>query len=205
MTEQKNPGHELANVISISAQRDWTDEQWAEHDARVAAANPVATVALPRATLDQFGWPARALRDARSADRARPSCARILANDFGRTNVVVLSGPSGCGKTVAAACWALDRGQRTRFVRAATFAAASRYDAEQRSLWYDADALVLDDLGAEYLDAKGSFLVDLDELVDTYYGDLRPLVITTNAQKPAFAARYGERVMDRLRQCATWY
>ena len=63
---------------------------------------------------------------------------------------------------------------------------------------------MLDDLGAEYVDAKGSFLVDLDELIDTYYGDERPLVITTNLTKDDFKARYGARIERRVRECGKW-
>ena len=94
--------------------------------------------------------------------------------------------------------------ERKGRLRAAKFAANSRYDADAREAWMLAPALVLDDLGAEYLDAKGSFLVDLDELIDTFYGDGRPLVITTNTDAAAFKARYGERIVDRLRECGVW-
>ncbi len=85
------------------------------------------------------------------------------------------------------------------------FAAGSRYAIEHRELWQDANALVLDDLGAEYLDAKGSFLVDLEALVDEYYGSQRPLVITTNLTAAGFKARYGARVVDRFREVGTWF
>jgi DNA replication protein DnaC len=202
--EPKNIGDAFA-AIPISAMSDWTDEQWAEHDARVAADRaPSVLPVLARTPLEDLGWPARALSEARAADLTRPAVARMLAHDFDKHNVVVLSGAAGCGKTVGAARWAMDRHKRATFVRASTFAAGSRYNAEQREAWYEAQALVLDDLGAEYLDAKGSFLVDLDELVDTYYGGMRPLVITTNCTGKQFQERYGARVWDRLRECAKW-
>ena len=89
-------------------------------------------------------------------------------------------------------------------------------------------ALVLDDAGAEFADASGSYRVDLDELVDRFYADARALVITTNlvyatprqrdeavraakergesadADVPTFTDRYGERVTDRIRECGRW-
>ena len=59
-------------------------------------------------------------------------------------------------------------------------------------------------VGAEYLDAKGSFLVDIDELIDTFYAQRKPLIITTNCTQRQFAERYGERITDRMTECAQW-
>jgi DNA replication protein DnaC len=64
---------------------------------------------------------------------------------------------------------------------------------------------VLDDLGSEYADAKGNFLVNLDELIDTFYGDKRPLLITTNCTDSEFKQRYGARIVDRIRECGSFY
>lgn len=190
------------------AMTEWTEEQWAARDAQVAADREAQRHIVedmpPRHELEDHGWPHRALRIAMEVDRSSPAVTRLMANVFSRSNVIVLSGPPGCGKTVAAACWTLDRKIRSRFVRASTFAAASRYNADQRNEWFSAPALVLDDLGAEYLDAKGSFMVDLDELVDTFYGSEKPLIITTNCTLDQFRSRYGERVVDRLRESASW-
>ncbi len=156
------------------------------------------------ASLDELGWPARAISEAATADTAKSAIVRLAGWDPNERSACILSGPPGTGKTVGAAHWCLARSERIRFVRASTFAASSRYNAEQRSLWYESAGLCLDDLGAEYLDAKGSFLVDLDELVDTYYADQRPLLITTNLDAKGFKARYGSRVEDRIRECALW-
>lgn len=188
----------------------WTDEQWAEHDARVAeqrekdvaASTPLS---VPREhPLSSFGWPAMYLRDAEVADVTLPACARLLSHDFAEQHIVVLSGAAGTGKSVAAARWAMQARPCPTFVMASRFAASSRYDSEQRDVWFDAGALVLDDLGTEYLDTKGSFLVDLDQLVETFYADLRPLVITTNCTDKQFQSRYGVRVWDRIRHRARW-
>jgi DNA replication protein DnaC len=119
--------------------------------------------------------------------------------------ILVLSGPPGCGKTVAATWWALNGKHAPRFVRATAFATASRYQNDERDSWLAGRSLVLDDLGTEYADSKGSFLVDLDELVDTFYADKKPLVITTNCTAAEFKKRYGERVTDRIRECGSWF
>ena len=189
-----------------------TDEQWAEHDARVAverakeAAEEAADQEARRyGRLTKAGFPQRALDAVRTADEAKSAIARIKTWDPEKSSVLVLSGAAGCGKTVAATWWALRHARSTIFVRASTFAASSRYDRETRAAWFAASAMVLDDLGTEYLDAKGSFLVDLDELIDVYYGDRKPLIITTNCKAEVFGKRYGERIVDRIRECGVFF
>lgn len=198
------------NVPLPAAIADMTDEQWAEHDARVAAARArdeaLVEADRRRAMSDAFcraGFPQRALDSARNAQNTN-AVTRVRGWDPARESVLVLSGSPGCGKTVAAAWWALRQPNAPTFVRATTFAASSRYDRETRATWFGASALVLDDLGTEYLDAKGSFLVDLDELMDVFYGDRKPLLITTNCALSTFRDRYGARVVDRLRECGAF-
>lgn len=195
-----------ASVMSM------TDEQWAEHDARVAASIEAERTAQSadrqrgkRAGLSKAGFPARALEAARVADESKSAIVRVKSWEPEDESVLVLSGSPGCGKTVAAAWWAMRRNQPPAFVRATTFAASSRYDRETRAAWFSAEAMVLDDLGTEYLDAKGSFLVDLDELLDVFYGDRKPLLITTNCTTTVFRERYGARVVDRIRECGSWF
>jgi hypothetical protein len=191
----------------------WSDEDWAKHEARLAAVKPAVDTFVPSnwansksrsRSLADMGWPARALDEADNADTSKTAITRLSTWNLDERNVVVLSGPPGTGKTVGAAHWCLGRRERIEFVRASTFASSSRYDQTARARWYDAAGLCLDDLGAEYLDSKGSFLVDLDELVDTYYADKRPLIITTNLDGNEFKRRYGRRVEDRIRECALW-
>lgn len=153
-------------------------------------------------------FPARAVAAARAADTSTPAIAAISewanANEEG---IAVLAGVPGCGKTTAATWWALEL-QHGRpapmFLRATELASTSRFDADARAHWMRASALVLDDLGTEYADAKGSFRVDLDELVDVFYAGRRTLVITTNGTRDEFHTRYGERIYDRLRECGAW-
>lgn len=190
----------------------WTDEQWTEHDRKIAeqraketAEAEVRRVREKYGRLEKAGFPLRAIRAAEAADVSRSAIARVRDWSPEDKSILVLSGPAGCGKTVAATWWALRRDWPPAFVRATTFAASSRYDRETRDAWFEASALVLDDLGTEYLDARGSFLVDLDELLDVYYGNAKPLVITTNADVASFKSRYGERVSDRVRECGVWF
>lgn len=203
----------LGDVLPIlTAFAGWTDEQWAEHDAKVAAniAHEREAAVAPLFVVPAWGergWPRRALEAAAVADESRQAVQRIRAWDPGDKSVLVLSGEPGCGKTVAATWWATHSpryNRVARFIRATTFATSSRYDQVARQFCYGAAALVLDDLGTEYLDGKGSFNVDLDELVDTFYSEERPLVITTNLGPEAFKGRYGERVADRIRECGRW-
>lgn len=193
----------------------WTDEQWAEHDAKVAATREEqrrVVEASPRGPIDleKLGWPKRALVVAEKAPRLGSAVRFLLHHRFGgekAKTIVILSGPAGCGKTVAAAMWAAeraDRGEPTTFVRASDFAASSRY-GDVRDRWKTATALVVDDLGVEYLDEKGSFLVDLDDLLDLYYSTMKPIVITTNSTLEMLGQRYGSRVYDRLRESGKFY
>lgn len=180
------------------------------------------------------GWEARPLRvvQAPEYDEARASSylAAMRALDDGkRGGIVVLAGLPGSGKTAAACRWAWTRPcTNARFLRAAAFFRSSRYAREgidgTRDEILRYPALVLDDLGAEYADAAQSYRTDLLELIDAFYADERALVITTNIAyaSPAardalkargaavdeaaqtFAERYGEQIVDRLRECGRW-
>lgn len=208
----KNLDGGISKVLALVPQL--SEDEWIARDAAVAAernrqteASKGAAAAAKRAELEAAGFPLRALRVAEVAEK-NETIARIETWDralaSGGRCVLVLAGAPGCGKTVSATRWALGRARVPRFLRAASFAAQSRYDDAKRDL-LASPAIVLDDLGAEYADAKGSFLTDLDELVDTFYGNEKPLVITTNVEsREQFASRYGLRIFDRLRECALW-
>lgn len=164
------------------------------------------------------GFPRRAVTDgmAGDLDTSGPYFKALEGLD---PELIVLSGGVGTGKTTATSWWGCRRHvafRRTTFITAAELARSSRYGEEREKL-LSADALVIDDLGAEYLDAKGNFLTDFDELIDRFYSDRRPLVLTTNIAFPSpeargkakgteqtFADRYGNRAVDRLRQAGRW-
>lgn len=210
MSERLSRLASIAEAVGLAlptVMTSWTDEEWAAHDAKIAAARASQTAATdPRAAaLTANGFPRRALEEAAIADASKSAITRVsrwLARPEG---VLVISGGEGCGKTVAASWWALRLAQVATFVRAATFAASSRYERDDRCALLAVSALVLDDLGAEYLDGKGSFLVDLDELIDVFYGDRKPLLITTNCTDDDFKKRYGARIAGRIRERGAFF
>lgn len=140
-------------------------------------------------------------------------------------HILVCAGNPGTGKSVGATWHALQEHMRggglPRFLTAASYFRMGRYGdgGNERERVLESSALILDDLGAEYLDAKGSALVDFDELIDAFYSRQHKLIITTNirfttpehrakhkapATEPTFLERYGARVTDRLRHCGKW-
>jgi DNA replication protein DnaC len=148
------------------------------------------------------GFPIRALQEARAPHLRAPGIVALAAWSPERRNLAVLSGPVGCGKTVAATWWALTQTHRdVGYVRATTLAATGLDDDATHDL-LGRDALVLDDLGIE--DEDGRVVADVDELVDTFHGSGRPLVITTALSATEIATRYGSRVADRIVQAGHW-
>lgn len=115
----------------------------------------------------------------------------------GRT-IVVLSGGVGCGKTCAAGWWITQ--SRGDWISASALATLSPFDEASRERMHS-PRLVIDDLGAEYLDAKGFLASLLDSLWDYRYSHRLPTVVTTNLTLKQFQARYSERIKDRLREC----
>lgn len=156
------------------------------------------------ARLRSQGWPQRALEHATSPTDLTQSLAAVRAWNP-RESAIVLAGDKGAGKTVAAAWHALNDPASAvwRFVRGAQLVRFSRFSDDWRRV-LEAPRLCIDDLGAEYADAKGSFISDLDELVDTFYADRRPLIVTTNLGGDEFRVRYGARIADRLIEAAAW-
>lgn len=114
----------------------------------------------------------------------------------GRT-FLLLMGSAGAGKTLACT---LALARRGMFVRALELARLSVYEQNDRFTLesaHKASTLVIDDLGAENL--HDGWRPVLDELIDIRWGNQRKTIITTNLDKTAFKARYGERISDRIR------
>ena len=169
------------------------------------------------------GVPRRALEVLSAAQDTLATDA--VAGDIG---LLVLSGSPGSGKTVAAAKWiALYYRDRKNWRRRAWMDGREE-DSDVgyafsfgcgQAMWIGANAmaridhygegvgelakvsrLVIDDLGAEYLDAKGFYLSMLDEVLNDRYAAKRPTLMTTNLDRDGFKARYGERIADRVRE-----
>ena len=153
--------------------------------------------------LDELADPAQVTEDT-------PGMRAIA--DLPPTGISGLAANVGAGKTYAAHCWLLRTWQDDpadwsahglRMVTASEFARRSRYK-DKFSPLVAAKRLVIDDLGVEFADPKGSFLVDLDELVDLRWRAKLPVLITTNLIASDFKARYGERIADRIRSEGRW-
>lgn len=127
-------------------------------------------------------------------------CVRALQS---QRTLTILSGRTGCGKTVAAAgwlySWALEFRQGL-WLTAARLARWNRYETEKMNQVLMVSRLVLDDLGAEFIDTKGFFMALLDELVNERYANGRQTVIATNLNSEEFKDRYSERIVDRIRE-----
>lgn len=201
-----------AEIIDFSA---FTPEQWAAHDARIAAEREKEAAdaeAQRRAEWERkrpgvllaAGVPPRKLNKATMPeyDESNPAWLAVAGLRLGGDSPVrVLAGPKGCGKTTAAVRWLYTHGgPRPAFSTAAAFVAAGRFDREYRQRWEGATAMVLDDIGVEFADAKGSFLSDLDEFVNHWAESYGVLICTTNSSQAEFKARFGERISSRVRE-----
>jgi DNA replication protein DnaC len=184
---------------------DKTPEEWAQWDADIAAAREAAAVEDEKNAAQMriermlaSGFPRRAVDAAQAAKRTRAIEHMQAWGESGET-IAVLSGNPGSGKTVAA-CEYVIRTKRSEamFVRAGEYSASSHY-GDDRKRWLAATVLVCDDIGAERGDC------DWDLLIDKFYGDKRRLILTTNLRADDFKKRYGERVVDRIRECGKWY
>jgi DNA replication protein DnaC len=164
----------------------------------------------------EWPWPVRALEVARSADPTDTilNLQRWYDSDENAERpIAVVSGSYGIGKTVALVWVGLYRlaFERPRFITAQQLARMSRegrfafvdemFDGETN--W--SNVLLLDDVGAEHADARGSWLADFDEIVDRFYRTKYMLVLSTNLTAKAFRLRYGMRVCDRLAECGKWF
>lgn len=195
-----------------------SDEEWADRERRAQTAENRRKSARARRAwekraelLVQQGAPARTVQFALSAafDSSAPGVEALagwLPADDSAKPVRIIAGGVGVGKTVAAVRWLLERGgDRPTFIRANAFEAAGRYDSELRRRWQTCTAMVLDDIGCEYADAKGNLQSDVEELVDVFITGRVGLVMTTNLAWQTFEQRYGPRVWSRLKASARWH
>ena len=172
----------------------------AEERGRVAA-----RAARSRAAVKATGLPERLVRLVAAGALRETDAVAAMREPAG---ITVLSGAPGCGKTVAAASWLFDWAahhlEAGLWLTAARLQRWDRYSRAEMDRLFGYPRLVLDDLGTEYLDERGSFMTTLDELVNERYASGRPLVITTNLNVEAFKQRYGERIADRIREAGVF-
>ena len=215
-TREQLPAAEHFDAIAerYGIEAGLSDEQWAERDAAVDAkakgeaarsreyelrerCKSLAAHGAPRGLLD--------LLESGGVEKDGKAMSDVKAWQQSRNRIAVLSGSVGVGKTVAAVRWLANHGGLSPcFVRAGDFEARGRYNHKFRDAWQNASGMVLDDMGAEYKDAKGNLIADLDTLVDTYAVGRGRLIITTNLTWQEFQERYEERISSRIVGSASW-
>lgn len=153
--------------------------------------------------LDACGAPRRAITRV-CLTGATEETAAILALRSAPGSVVVLGGAVGVGKSTAALAWLLEHmlaGTSCRWVHAHDLDRLSgREDRDNLDRVLAIGALVIDDLGVEYLDRGGYLAAVIDRIVSARTEIEAPTVITTNVTPDTFVTRYGQRVADRIRE-----
>jgi len=133
-----------------------------------------------------------------------PAIRAILEAELAGKSMVALSGGVGCGKSAAAARYAIGairRARTTMWLQAWHLSRLSAFDAEVFTRYTEAPVLVIDDIGAEYQDEKGFWMMMLGGIInDRYDNDATMTILTTNLSGPRFKERYGERISDRIRE-----
>jgi DNA replication protein DnaC len=190
---------ELAAVEKAIAERA-RDARRREEEAKARAAEALA---LALKTLPERGVPAKALEAL--AGPLRDSAALRAARAFTSPaqtmkTILVLCGDKGCGKTVAGALCCTQAPLGARFIEVSRLARIDRYSEAAMGPLETCSVLVIDDLGAEFLDEKGGLLSKLDGIINTRYASNLKTVLTTNVPAAIFAKRYGERIADRIRE-----
>lgn len=194
------------------------DREVAEQSAKDAALTERSRMSTRSGELKDNGFPEMAIAAALTEldDTFAMRRARLfvqMAHHGLKKKLLVLAGGVGTGKTTAAT-WVAMKGQDPRpgFIRISELERRGRYDRELGKWLQDKTSLVIDDVGAEFLDGKGAFRSLLDEIIDTFYSNKRTLVMTTNLrpirksddEPEQFRERYGDRVWSRLSQLGEW-
>lgn len=190
-----------------------TEEQWKERDAVVQAEQNDAQRSLEekharerRQALVNWGVPVKDIERVCLAQLDDTPAMVVVREDV--HGILVLSGRIGCGKTTAAAWWIAQESKVSPYLKVKDpmfipiykLERTSRYDDDAMACVEKAKRLVIDDLGGEFLDSKNAFVALLRGLIDARYNNALPLLITTNLTAVQFKERYGERVVDRIRE-----
>lgn len=121
----------------------------------------------------------------------------LLARPSG--GIVVLAGGLGTRKT-GSACWLLGQVEDGMYTKASHLLSIAMKDHETHLRLSRARAVVLDDLGIEVLDREGYWLATFTSLFDDWCYSQCWAVLTCNLTVDQFRQRYGERVVDRIRE-----
>lgn len=118
--------------------------------------------------------------------------------------ILVLAGPFGVGKTVAAYAWLRSRPAPWVWTKAPRLESMP-YDYADLCRFKEASALVIDDMGCEFVDTRGRYWSTLNGIIDERREWRRPTCLTTNiTDKRQFAERYGGGLADRLCDGGAW-
>lgn len=199
-------------------------EIWAERDGRARVALEVMSGPSAEVLHEKWGIvheDALLIRGLSRTTAFRETHAIRCAREFlaeasaGVVKIMVQSGSRGVGKTIAGA-WTMlvarpDLGGKSWpterhpvMISASTIAMWGSYGfVAERDRIARCKVLVIDELGIE--DSTRGFGPYLNELVNQRAGAAGYTVITCNLSVPEFAAKYGSRIMDRLRQRGAWF
>jgi len=118
-------------------------------------------------------------------------------------------GPVGVGKSHLAAC-IFNAVKATRCGWVERWIIASQMvemlsPGDRRSVWrrrlVEANPLVIDDIGGEYRTEWGE--AEIEYVISRRYDKQRMTILTSNLSPEKLGERYGERVIDRIREVAT--
>lgn len=199
----------------------WRERRDAEHRAELEAEEAERRGRLEAAAeqkrlkaLAEAGVPLKDLR-LFAEGGARSTEPLMAAQAFYRSGSVLLAlaGAKGVGKTAAASWWAMQphpgngvhEPRPVRMLDAHELARIDRFDQEAMCALEMATGLVIDELGGEFLDTKGAFRSLVNGLINKRYANALPTVVTANLTLADFAARYGERLVDRWREIGEFY
>lgn len=161
--------------------------------------------------LSAWGVPTR-IRDNLGHDEFHDTEAIEYAKQFLKSGkeawCMILSADKGAGKSTAAgyflreSVWQPGKPSLkppTYWRTGSGLARLSNYGPEWESV-IKSRFMVIDDMGMEYLDKNGNLLTKLDEIFYYRHGEYLKTFITTNLNRDDFVYRYGERIVDRVRE-----
>lgn len=158
-------------------------------------------------------------REIRESSGRLAPCDATRATETHAAGCLLLLGDPGTGKSAAAARWLMGEGLALRnwqgsgegddfawayrggallWKTARSLARVKQYEEAEAEALFKPARLVIDDIGMEYLDAKGFLVSLIDEIIHERHRRELPTVMTANLSPADFVERYGRRVLDRI-------